>query len=142
MAAYALAKDRAVGIDLERIRGELDPERFSRRFFSAAEYEALQSEAERDRIVRFYRYWTCKEAYVKAKGISLIPSLSHVEIELDSASETAWASDSSDAGQHEKVRIETRFADGEHMLAVTAEGKDWEPRWWKWTDQAWPGFIG
>jgi 4'-phosphopantetheinyl transferase len=142
MAAYAVARERAVGIDLERIRRKIDAERLARRFFSAAEYKALQEGETRDRTLRFYRYWTCKEAYVKAKGIGLIPSLAQVEIELDPASRTAWASEVSHKGPHKKLRIETGFAGDEHFLAVTAEGNDWQPRWWQWSEQAWEGSAG
>jgi 4'-phosphopantetheinyl transferase len=142
MAAYAIAHNRAVGIDLERIRGEIEAERLSRRFFSAAEYRALQQGEACERTLRFYRYWTCKEAYVKAKGISLILSLARVAIELDPGSETAWASDIGGADPREKMRIETGFPDDEYVLAVTAEGKDWQPRWWRWSEQAWSGSTG
>jgi 4'-phosphopantetheinyl transferase len=135
MGAYAVAHNRAVGIDLERVRREIDAERFSRRFFSAAEYEALQQGEARERTLRFYRYWTCKEAYVKAKGISLIPSLACVAIEFDPRSEAAWAIDARGAGTQDKMRVEAGLADDEYMLAVTAEGKDWHPCWWRWSKQ-------
>jgi hypothetical protein len=131
-----------VGIDLERIRHEMDAERFSKRFFSVTEYKALQEGSPRDRTLRFYRYWTCKEAYVKAKGTSLIPSLAHVEIELDPVSGTAWAIDKSGADPPERVRIETGFAGEEHVLAVTAAGTDWQPRWWEWSENAKLGSTG
>lgn len=59
--------DRPVGVDVQ------EPcvyrEALARRFFSAAEQEALSASEDRDRD--FGRIWTRKEAYVKAMGTGL-----------------------------------------------------------------------
>ena len=64
--------DRAVGIDIERIRhNKLS---VAKRFFCEEEYEdILNAGDEHDRELRFLEYWTMKEAYVKylGKGLSV-----------------------------------------------------------------------
>ena len=71
LALYAFARNRAVGIDLEVVRGDVDCEQIAERFFSAAEHRALQQVPAPQRRDRFFTCWTRKEAYAKAHGEGL-----------------------------------------------------------------------
>lgn len=64
---YAVAKGRRVGIDVEAIR-LLDVGSVARRFFSPEERAALDSLPGGRAIPAFFRAWTLKEAYSKARG--------------------------------------------------------------------------
>jgi len=66
MAVYAISAQYRVGIDLERIR----PIQYQRllREFSPAERAAISQLPEDKQREAFFRLWTCKEAYVKARG--------------------------------------------------------------------------
>jgi 4'-phosphopantetheinyl transferase len=67
-ALIAVARDRAVGVDLEQIRPDVDIHGVGRLVFSAAERETLQTLPEQDQLAAFFNLWTCKEAYLKAMG--------------------------------------------------------------------------
>jgi 4'-phosphopantetheinyl transferase len=72
VAAYALARDREVGIDIEQHRQPVDLQDIAERFFSGQEHRALMLLPEPDRHDAFFRCWVRKEAYIKALGIGLL----------------------------------------------------------------------
>lgn len=71
LALYAFAWDRAVGIDVEYMRPLSDLEQLSQRFFCPAEHRILLSCPPHRRVELFFRYWTAKEACLKALGEGL-----------------------------------------------------------------------
>lgn len=79
LAVYAFAKERNLGIDVEQIRPDFVSEDIARRYFSAHEVNDLLSLPVADRTEAFFRCWTRKEAYIKARGAGL-------QIPLDSFS--------------------------------------------------------
>jgi 4'-phosphopantetheinyl transferase len=71
LAVYAVARDREVGVDVERLRADLD-------YAALATYSLTTDEAEsvrtlpRDRQpAAFLAIWTRKEAYLKGRGVGL-----------------------------------------------------------------------
>jgi 4'-phosphopantetheinyl transferase len=70
-AVLAVAGDRVVGVDIERIKPVAELEKLTARFLLAAEHERIVALAEVDRVLAFFRTWTCKEAYLKATGEGL-----------------------------------------------------------------------
>lgn len=81
LALYAIACGNQVGIDLEMIRPITDVEQLAQRFFSTQETNAIASLVSPHQEEMFFRYWTCKEAYLKATGDGL-SSLDQAEIIL------------------------------------------------------------
>ncbi|MEH2152486.1 4'-phosphopantetheinyl transferase HetI [Nostoc sp.] len=72
---------RPIGVDLEYIRPMSDLEALAKRFFLPREYEMLRSLSPNQQQEIFFRYWTCKEAYLKATGDGL-SQLEQVEVSL------------------------------------------------------------
>jgi 4'-phosphopantetheinyl transferase len=70
-AAIAVTKVGPVGVDVERIRENLEPLALGARFFSQQESEWLQSQPDDQHFAAFFACWTAKEAYVKACGSGL-----------------------------------------------------------------------
>ena len=66
MALIAVNDRIPVGVDIERERTKTDWRALAKRFFADEEYQFLCRQAEPWRF--FYRFWTCKEAYIKALG--------------------------------------------------------------------------
>lgn len=71
MAVYAFAKERNLGIDVERVRPEFGGEDIARRYFSAREIADLRTLPPDARAEGFFHCWTRKEAYLKATGMGL-----------------------------------------------------------------------
>ena len=108
LAAFAVARGAEVGIDVERMRDDVDVDGLARRFFAPAEAAALAALAEPERRRAFFAYWTAKEAFVKAIGRGLsypldafVVSLGDrpaVAVEGDSAESARWVLHPFDAG--------------------------------------------
>ena len=69
--AVAVALDREVGVDVERIAPSRADEEVARQLFAPAEVAAFQEEPEGGRAEAFFDVWTLKEAYIKAVGLGV-----------------------------------------------------------------------
>lgn len=61
----------ALGVDVENVQKKHETLKIAEHVFSKQEVADLISLPEAEQTERFYRYWTLKEAYIKAKGIGL-----------------------------------------------------------------------
>jgi 4'-phosphopantetheinyl transferase len=82
LALLAVARDRAVGIDVSGVDPAADIAGVAERFFSPVERQTLRSlRGSPERTVdAFYAAWTRKEAYVKATGHGLARGLDHFDV--------------------------------------------------------------
>lgn len=62
---------QALGIDAENLNDRQAPVDLAQRYFCAGEAQALAACPSALRAERFYRYWTLKESYIKARGMGL-----------------------------------------------------------------------
>jgi 4'-phosphopantetheinyl transferase len=79
----AIAREQPVGIDLERVDREIEIDDIARRYFSAAEADAIEALAPERKLAAFLRLWTCKEAVLKALGEGISFGLDRVAFALD-----------------------------------------------------------
>ena len=82
LVLYAVTRSRRVGIDLERVRPDIEYEQIAVRFFSPHEIAVLQGLPTHVRPEAFFTCWTCKEAYIKAKGEGLSLPLNWFEVSV------------------------------------------------------------
>jgi 4'-phosphopantetheinyl transferase len=76
LAALAIAGNRRIGIDVQRLLADLDVTRMARRFYPPREARFVGSAAgPAERVERFTRLWARKEACVKVSGGRLLPGL-------------------------------------------------------------------
>jgi 4'-phosphopantetheinyl transferase len=78
----AFARNRRIGIDIERVRKDFSTAEIAERFFSLAEREALCELPVEQRHEAFFRCWTRKEAFIKALGEGLSHPLDHFDVSL------------------------------------------------------------
>ncbi len=81
LALCAVTNNRLIGVDVEYIRSVTDITNLSQRFFSPREDAVVRSLPPQEQQKVFFRYWTCKEAYLKATGEG-ITQLEQVEVFL------------------------------------------------------------
>lgn len=81
LALCAVNYTRQIGVDLEFMRPMSDVEVLAKRFFLSQEYDLMRSLPDEQKQQIFFRYWTCKEAYLKATGDG-ISQLEQIEIAL------------------------------------------------------------
>jgi 4'-phosphopantetheinyl transferase len=80
LALVALTRRGSVGVDVERVRPEIEIDALAERFFTPTEWETLRAMPLERRTGHFYRLWTCKEAYLKATGMGITAGLDRVEV--------------------------------------------------------------
>jgi 4'-phosphopantetheinyl transferase len=83
LAMIAVASCREVGVDVELIKQDFAFDEIAERFFTAREVAALRALPDDVRCQGFFKCWTSKEAFLKAKGTGLSGELDEIEITLD-----------------------------------------------------------
>jgi 4'-phosphopantetheinyl transferase len=78
----ALTQGREIGVDVELVREDFAFDEVAQRFFTAREVAALHALPLHLQREAFYKCWTSKEAFLKAKGTGLSGKLDEVEIAL------------------------------------------------------------
>jgi len=125
LALIALAADREVGVDIERIQYQLGASEIAERFFSPGEGTALRTLPPSEQPSAFFYYWTCKEAFLKACGKGLSAPLNSFDVPLNS-SETVLESEGS------TWSLRTIPSEEGYAAAVAAQGIGWTTTLWQW----------
>ena len=82
MALYAFAQQRPLGVDIERIKPDLAWRDLARHVFSPYEQQVLETLPAAEQLPAFYRGWTRKEAYIKARGMGLSLALDQFDVTM------------------------------------------------------------
>ena len=82
IALIAITRRREIGVDVEYVKQDFPFHEVAEHFFTAREVAALCALPEPLQRQAFYKCWTSKEAYLKAKGTGLSGELDEVEILL------------------------------------------------------------
>lgn len=82
-AVVAVADGRAVGVDVEVCRPDVDALKLAQRFFAPGESQRIAQVHGQEQPGMFYRYWTGKEAYLKGRGVGLSYGLDRFELLFD-----------------------------------------------------------
>jgi 4'-phosphopantetheinyl transferase len=83
LAVMALVREREIGVDAEKIRPQPDAQKLAKRFFSPQEQRFLEKLSGDELQRAFFRCWTHKEAYIKAKGEGLSIPLHAFDVSLE-----------------------------------------------------------
>lgn len=78
LVAVVLTSGAQVGVDVENTDRQIDCLDIAHKYFSEAEYKELKRLSRPRRNVRFFEFWTQKEAYMKARGLGLNLALDEV----------------------------------------------------------------
>ena len=84
LALLAVIRGREIGIDVELVKEDYAFEDVAARFFTAEELAAFRALPVHLQRQGFFKCWTSKEAFLKAKGTGLSGKLDEVEITLSS----------------------------------------------------------
>jgi len=82
MAVVAISDGREVGVDIERVRPDIDIAGLARLCFTEREIAALAQVSQTDRVAAFFSCWTRKEALLKAQGTGLLSPPADVQAGL------------------------------------------------------------
>ena len=82
IAVVAVTAGVPVGIDVEQIRAMPDADRLAARYFSPHEHDQYRALGPEMRLSGFFRCWTRKEAFIKARGEGLSLPLGSFDVTL------------------------------------------------------------
>lgn len=128
----AITVDRAVGIDVERVRTDLDLDRIAAHFFSANECKILASLAGHGRYEAFFTCWARKEAYLKATGVGLSLPLHQFDVSFLPDEEPRLLATRPDPTEALRWTLRTLEPGHDYMAALAVAGSAWKLRCLDW----------
>ena len=123
-ALIAVSKGQEVGVDLERIRSDVEIAKLSERYFTPSEHATIMQSTQEQRAARFFRYWVAKEAVLKAQGVGL-QALSQCEILMAADGVGAEVRVPVGSPLQDDWRIRLLSCGEGWEAAVAAQGMDW-----------------
>src|ERR1035437_9410190 len=134
VALYAVTRGRAVGIDLERIRFNLAVAEIAERFFSRREVAMLRTLPTEVQRQAFFRCWTRKEAYIKARGEGLSLPLDQFDVSLAPGEPAAVLGTQPDPTEASRWSLQELTPAPGYVAALAVEGHGWRLTCWHWPD--------
>ncbi|GJM16812.1 MAG: hypothetical protein DHS20C13_21390 [Thermodesulfobacteriota bacterium] len=121
---YSFAKERKLGIDVERLRPIKKAQKIVERFFSEKEQQYYNTQNATEKDSTFFKLWTYKEAYTKAKGLGLALPLNQFDVPLsnrplppNSSYTTQWT--------WQEINLAP-----DYVAAIAVEGSGFEIKQW------------
>jgi len=135
-ALIAVTQKYKVGVDVEYIRSNSDPESIAERFFSTSEFSELISLPPEQRTTGFFNCWTRKEAYIKAQGLGLSLPLDSFDVSLTPNEPAILRATRPDSTESIRWTLFPLNVASEYAAATAVEGKDLEFRLWDWSNNS------
>lgn len=117
VAVFAFGWNRNIGVDVERVRPNIEYEDIARDYFSAVEIQSLARLPRQKRVEGFFLCWTRKEAYVKACGGGLQIPLDSFDVSLEPGTPARFL-----GGVHSSWHIRSFTAGSEYPAALVYDG--------------------
>jgi len=132
-ALYAVTLDRNIGIDIERVREDIDVEQIARRYFSQDEISSLKRIHKNKRFEVFFKYWTRKEAFIKATGLGISFPMERCDVSLISGRGLSPITLPNDNREHPHWYGQDLFPGPGYAAAIAVEGGDWDLSCWHYS---------
>jgi 4'-phosphopantetheinyl transferase len=141
VALCAVARGRDIGVDVERVREDVDVDLIAERFFSQREIAALRSLAPARQLTAFFTCWVRKEAYLKARGDGLSMDLDSFSVSFSPGEPAALF----DVQGHPEEALEWSLReldfDSSYAAALAVRGGECQVRCWQFTAHP-PDLLG
>jgi 4'-phosphopantetheinyl transferase len=135
LALYAVTRGREIGIDLECIRTDFACEQIAERFFSPREKATLRALPEKMvKYKAFFKCWTCKEAYIKARGEGLSLPLDQLDVSLAPEEPATLLNIGGDPLEASRWSLQELFPGPGYVAALAVEGHGWRLACWEWPE--------
>jgi 4'-phosphopantetheinyl transferase len=123
---FAFSRGRELGVDIEYLDPKFPTSDISKRFFSPQEVQELINLPKEQQIQGFFKCWTQKEAYIKAKGMGLSIPLDSFDVSVSPVDPAGLISNKNEPLEIFKWKIQEIQIEGNYASAICAEGNDWE----------------
>jgi 4'-phosphopantetheinyl transferase len=121
LIVLAVARRRALGVDVENLEASEMPVDVADRFFASSEVTALLALPSSQQQDRFFEYWTFKESYIKARGMGLSIPLDKFSFDFPSDRGVTLSIDTTLSDVAENWRFWQFRPRKEYLIAICAE---------------------
>jgi 4'-phosphopantetheinyl transferase len=132
LVLVALARARALGVDVERMQSSMATAEIAARFFSPLECRILAELAPELQCSAFFSCWTRKEAYLKARGDGLSLALDTFDVAFAPGETPRLLETRHDRGEARRWTMSAPDPGYGCKAALAAEGADWRLKCWDW----------
>jgi 4'-phosphopantetheinyl transferase len=122
-ALVGLSEGRELGVDLEKVRANIEALAISQHYFFGSERDAIAASPAPDNT--FFRYWVAKEAVLKAQGIGLGFPLDRFRVAFIPGLEAARVDTLDPAALAADWTVRMLPCESGWFAAVAARGTDW-----------------
>ena len=136
VALYAVTRGRELGIDVERIRRDLEVAEIAGRFFSRREVAVLRALPTDSQRTAFFLGWTRKEAYIKARGDGLSIPLDQFDVSLTPGEPAPLLSTRPDSSEAARWSLYNLVVSPDFAAALAVEGQGCALSFWQWPEPA------
>jgi 4'-phosphopantetheinyl transferase len=130
IALLAFTRQREIGVDVEQVRHDFEPDAIARRYFSQNEQNQLADLGPEEKVDAFFRCWTRKEAYIKATGDGLSLPLIQFDVSLVPGETNALLATRPDGSQAASWLLREVPAGPGYVGALCVQGRDWTLNDW------------
>lgn len=132
IALAAVTLHQPIGVDVERVREIPELDCMTPSILAPQELECLQKHEGPERLAVFLRFWTCKEAIIKAMGVGLSANLKRIVVDAEAAAASRWFTvHVPTSGRTWSVR--SLPIDGRYQAALAMEGSGAEVELHEWS---------
>ncbi|PAW78568.1 MAG: hypothetical protein B9S32_06500 [Verrucomicrobia bacterium Tous-C9LFEB] len=135
LALVAISHDYEVGVDVEQIKPLPDLATLAARFFSKSESTTLFQLPAAEQTPAFFRIWTRKEAWLKARGDGLSLPLAEFDVSLEPGCTSALLATRFAPAEVTRWRVSDLPSPPDYSAALAVEGLDWTV-----TTRSWSGL--
>ncbi len=121
--ACAISHEPVIGLDLEKITPTEDLVNQIQRYCSPEEQQILKSLTVHQRQRQFFKLWTLKEAFVKARGIGLVYPIRALSFDLSDELSICVSVDDEPATESTHWYFELYPLEEDHFVSVAVQNK-------------------
>lgn len=131
-AVFGFVHHAEIGVDIEKLKDDFEVMEIAQNFFSSDEILALENLPQEHRVSGFYRCWTRKESFIKAKGDGLSFPLTSFSVSLDADNaeflRTDW-----DTSERDEWRMFLFEPDAGYLGALSIRANNCDIRHMDWS---------
>jgi 4'-phosphopantetheinyl transferase len=132
LALYAVARERELGIDIERLREDFDWRGIAAHYFSPHEATTLGSLPPAAQTQAFFNCWTRKEAYIKARGEGLSMPLDQFDVSFAPDEPARLVRNINAPLETSRWSLRELHPGLGYAAAIAVERHDWRLSCWHW----------
>jgi 4'-phosphopantetheinyl transferase len=125
-ALLGVSATHEIGVDIEKVRSNIEALAISRHYFFGSEREAIETAPSQERDTVFFRYWVAKEAVLKAQGIGLGFPLDRFRVAFSEDGARARIETLDPDRLEGTWRVRMLSTEIGWPAAVAARGEDWD----------------